>query len=329
MSPTARATAKSRDWNAGLCSATLTRTMKSTRKRTARMMRTLKRWIPRSNSLSGGRARRRVAMSPNFVAAPVAVTTAVAVPLTTEVPRNTAPRSPCGPDWLAASFSAGIDSPVSAASCTCRSRAERRRASAGTRSPAERRTTSPGTTSRRASSRKDPSRKTVAVGATFSESRSAARCERYVCAKLSPTPRRTTKMMIVALATSSRQPEMTAAISRITTRGFAKSPSSCTSGCRGARGAGSFGPAASRRAAASLDVSPRSSGPARSSPAVVRASGHCAMFVRLCNACSAQARTRSRWPDSTGRAQPVHGSASHASQLRARAGRLRAADGGR
>ena len=49
-------------------------------------------------------------------------------------------------------FSAGSDSPVSAASCTCRSRASSRRASAGTRSPAARRTTSPGTTSRRGSS---------------------------------------------------------------------------------------------------------------------------------------------------------------------------------
>src|SRR2546430_4146910 len=46
-----------------------------------------------------------------------------------------------------ASFSAGIDSPVSAACWTWRSRASSRRASAGTRSPAASRTMSPGTSS--------------------------------------------------------------------------------------------------------------------------------------------------------------------------------------
>ena len=49
--------------------------------------------MPRSNSVSGGRAARRAAMSPKAVDGPVASTTAVAVPLTTEVPRKTVLRA--------------------------------------------------------------------------------------------------------------------------------------------------------------------------------------------------------------------------------------------
>src|SRR5206468_2729399 len=83
------------------------------------------------------------------VRGPAATTSAVAVPLTTDVPRKTTLRASAGCrgaiSMSAASFSAGIDSPVSAACWTWRSRASRRRASAGTRSPAASRTMSPGT----------------------------------------------------------------------------------------------------------------------------------------------------------------------------------------
>jgi hypothetical protein len=61
-------------------------------------------------------------MSPKAVSRPVATTTACAVPLTTDVPRNTRFRASAswrgGAARSLASFSAGIDSPVSAACCT-------------------------------------------------------------------------------------------------------------------------------------------------------------------------------------------------------------------
>ena len=152
--PTASATANRSDSSGSRCSAALTRKTKSTRKMTVRMMRKPNCRVPRSNSVSGGRAARRAAMSPNGGARPVATTSAVAVPLTTDVPEE-APRcrrrAGCGAAGVAgaASFSAGSDSPVSAACCTWRSRASSSRASAGTRSPAASRITSPGTSSRR------------------------------------------------------------------------------------------------------------------------------------------------------------------------------------
>ena len=132
--------------------------MNSTRKKTVRRMRTPKRRRPRSNSVSGARApaARRCRRTP--CARPVA---------RHDRRRRAADDGRAERRRVApTSFSAGIDSPVSAASCTCRSRASTRRASAGTRSPAVRRTTSPGTSSRRGSSRSAPSRSTVAVGAT-------------------------------------------------------------------------------------------------------------------------------------------------------------------
>jgi hypothetical protein len=45
--------------------------------------------IPRSNSVSGGRSRRRAAIAPNAVSAPVRTTRARAVPLRTDVPMKT------------------------------------------------------------------------------------------------------------------------------------------------------------------------------------------------------------------------------------------------
>jgi hypothetical protein len=57
-----------------------------------------------------------LATSPKAVLGPVATTEAVAVPLTIEVPRSTIVASDSSPGL--ASFSTGIDSPVSAACWT-------------------------------------------------------------------------------------------------------------------------------------------------------------------------------------------------------------------
>ena len=147
VSPTASATANRTDSSVGRWRATLTTTTNSTRKATVRMMSSAKCRMPRWNSVSGGGVDRRAAMSPNAVSRPVATTTARAVPLTTDVPRNTRflASAGCrgGVARSLASFSAGIDSPVSAACCTWRSRAASSRASAGTRSPAPSLTISP------------------------------------------------------------------------------------------------------------------------------------------------------------------------------------------
>ena len=117
-----------------------------------------------------------------MVLGPVAIARAVAVPLTTDVPRNTRCGA-SGPDALPsvdawACLSAGNDSPVSIDCWTERSRDSSKLASAGTRSPAESRKTSPGTTLRRGISIHAPSRWTVAVGTTDERRRSAACCER-------------------------------------------------------------------------------------------------------------------------------------------------------
>ena len=82
VSPTASATAKSRDSKAGRCIARLAASSTSTSTRTVRVMRSPKCRRPRSNSVSGARVDSRAMTSPNAVAAPVAVTTAVAWPLT-------------------------------------------------------------------------------------------------------------------------------------------------------------------------------------------------------------------------------------------------------
>ena len=87
--PTARATANRRDSNVSRCRTTLTGIRKMTRKSTVRARSWLKSLNPRSKAVSSGRAARRTAMSPKAVRAPVLMTSAVAEPLTTDVPRNT------------------------------------------------------------------------------------------------------------------------------------------------------------------------------------------------------------------------------------------------
>ena len=86
--PTARATENSSDWRASRPRLTLTTRMKSTRKRTVCRISIPNRRVPRSNSVSSGRAARRATMSPKAVSWPVAKTTAMPVPLTIDVPRK-------------------------------------------------------------------------------------------------------------------------------------------------------------------------------------------------------------------------------------------------
>ena len=119
--PTASATEKSNDSSALRPRLTLIKRIKSTRKKTVLKIRKPKRFMPRSNSVSSGRAASRVTTSPNGVPGPIATTTAVAVPLTTEVPRKTNDGE-SGPTDASSSrvaaFSAGNASPVSAACWT-------------------------------------------------------------------------------------------------------------------------------------------------------------------------------------------------------------------
>ena len=89
----------------GRCIARLAARMNRTSTKTVRVMSSPKCRRPRSNSVSGARAASRAAMSPNWVARPVATTRAVAVPLTTDVPSQTVPRA--SPSGASAVFSDG------------------------------------------------------------------------------------------------------------------------------------------------------------------------------------------------------------------------------
>ena len=118
VSPTASATAKTKDSNAGLCVATRTIRMNRTRKKTVRVIRIPNCFMLRSKSVSSGRIARRSAMAPKMVCEPVLKISALAVPLTTDVPRKTrfgasGPLEDC-PSGTSDSFSTGNDSPVSA-----------------------------------------------------------------------------------------------------------------------------------------------------------------------------------------------------------------------
>ncbi len=112
------------------------------------------------------------------MAPPVFTTTAVAVPLTTEVPRKASSCHSDNPTEAEATgvavFSAGKDSPVSVDSSTKKSLAAMMRTSAGMRSPAERYTISPGTISGSEISFFAPSRKTLAVVVIRADRLSAA-----------------------------------------------------------------------------------------------------------------------------------------------------------
>ena len=95
---------------------------------------------PFSKLVLGGLTFRRWASSPSSVSSPTASTMAVALPLTTVLPRNArqAASLGCAALTAAAVFSTGSLSPVSEDWLTKRSLAAVMRTSAGTMSPAER-----------------------------------------------------------------------------------------------------------------------------------------------------------------------------------------------
>lgn len=92
-------------------------------------------WMPRANSVSGSRTRARAAIAPYAVSAPARSTSTRAVPLRTEVPRNTAfVRCASGASAGTSSagrFATGNDSPVRLGSVTRKSVAASTRPSAG------------------------------------------------------------------------------------------------------------------------------------------------------------------------------------------------------
>ncbi|TVQ60811.1 MAG: hypothetical protein EA379_07485 [Phycisphaerales bacterium] len=121
-----------------------------------------------------------VAMRPICAADPVATTTARMRPVTTVEPMNTRLRASVTRLALStpACLGTGTDSPVSSASSACACVASSTRASAGTLSPDSSSTTSPGTRSALGISRRSPSRRTTALGATRSCSACIARSAR-------------------------------------------------------------------------------------------------------------------------------------------------------
>lgn len=86
VSPTASATPNSSDSRTGRPSAEPASITNTTSTSTMRAISVENAVRPRSNSVGGGRSARRPATSPNIVAMPVANTTAVAVPVITDVP---------------------------------------------------------------------------------------------------------------------------------------------------------------------------------------------------------------------------------------------------
>ena len=155
----------------------------------------------------------RPASCPNQVLAPVEITMACAVPLTTLVPiKHRVSHSSgllCCGSRLVATFSTGSDSPVSEAWATNRSRACTTRRSAGIISPAASLMTSPGTNWSIGSSTQPFSpfslitRSTVAVLLTIAFSASAALVERASCTKFSSVEMTTIRAMTPAANISS------------------------------------------------------------------------------------------------------------------------------
>ena len=132
-----------------VAATTLTSSTNSTSSRVSRMISMPKRAMPSSKAVGGGSRRERVRDLADRRGRPVAHDQQRAVPLTTDVPMNTA-LAPlqAGVVAVAARRRAsrpGYDSPVSSAWLT-KSRGLEQRPSAGTRSPAASSTTSPGTT---------------------------------------------------------------------------------------------------------------------------------------------------------------------------------------
>ncbi len=136
--PTARATAKRKDSRGSRRSSALTRNTKRTRKTTTWRIRKPKRRVPRSNSVSGGRATRLAAIVAELGGRPGRATTAAPTPLTTEVPRNDRPASASRARPRAACFSLRQGLAGERGLVQEEVLGRQQPASAGTRSPARR-----------------------------------------------------------------------------------------------------------------------------------------------------------------------------------------------
>ena len=151
------------------------------------------------------------AISPIWVLRPTPVTTAEALPCTTNVEENSMLRMP--PRGVFASFithshfSAAVDSPVSADSSAFNPAHESMRQSAGTRSPSESSTTSPTVNSAAGILFATPSRRARAVGAESFLSCSMALSARYCCTAPTTALRTIIEMIITVSVRSERSCE--------------------------------------------------------------------------------------------------------------------------
>jgi len=179
-------------------------------------------------------------MRPTSVRSPVAVTTPTPVPYVTRVEAyailERSARTLSESSTRLASFATGSDSPVNAASATCKSREEMRRISAGMRAPAASWTISPGTRSWAGSRKIFPPRTTTAstviVFASAAMDSSARASWIYpTTALISTTPK-----MTAASVTSLRTAVTTLAATRIRTRGFLNCSRNLTNGLFPLRG---------------------------------------------------------------------------------------------
>ena len=225
MSPTASASANRNDSTSGLCVSTFSISTNSTSSTVIRMIIRPKRRAPTSKAVGGGAAARPCEIAPSAVARPVVQTSIVPVPLSTDVPMNTAcgapSRAPVHASSPTAAFSTGNDSPVSSDWSTNRCFASTRTPSVGTSEPLARLTTSPGTRCVTATGRTAPSRRACACSATEFRSLSAACPARYSCTKSSTTLTSTSATITAAPVISPVSAESTLATSRIRISGFA------------------------------------------------------------------------------------------------------------
>ena len=226
-----------------------------------RIMSQVKRATPRSNAVSTGCASMDPAMLPRYVRRPVATTAAVAVPLSTLVPRNArsarsiAERSA---DCVSATnFSTGNDSPVRELCITNRSLAVRIRTSAGTMSPAPSLTMSPGTRCVTGSSCGGwPSRNTAAVTEIIAFSAAAVLSARRSCVSRRTTPRTIITDITMPARASPVEKEMDASTASRTTSGLMTACQTSTARLLRWSAATVLSPCSASRAWASSVVSP-------------------------------------------------------------------------
>ena len=154
-------------------------------------------------------------MRPNWVATPVAYTTATPSPALTMVPmnaRSVESDNAASPFTGCADFSAAVDSPDRMLSLHSRLLPSISRTSAGTASPSASRITSPGTRSVTSTLTKRPSRRTTAVWRTRACRAAEARSARYSLTK--PKPILASKMtpMMIACVRSPRKKDSVAVV---------------------------------------------------------------------------------------------------------------------